>query len=72
LTTPKELKDHQLQEWLVKAMLISESKSLAPLNTVIHAPKLFPFRFEESFLPGHHTGLEYFRQGLDEEMVLLK
>lgn len=66
------IKDQQLKEWMIKAVLISENKSLAPVNTVIRSPKLFPFKFEEPFLPRNGSGLEYFRQGLDEEMVLVK
>jgi hypothetical protein len=68
----KSLKDVQLQEWLIKALLTNEDKKLAPLKTVLRSPKLFPFQFDEPFLPGHLTSLELFRQGLDEEMVLMK
>jgi hypothetical protein len=68
----KGIKDQQLQEWMIKAVLISEGKNMAPLNTVIRSPKLFPFKFEEPFLPRNGSGLEYFRQGLDEEMVFIK
>lgn len=68
----KDIKDQQLQEWMIKAVLTSENKTLAPLNTVTHSPKLFPFRFEESFVPRNESGLEHFRQGLNEEMVLIK
>lgn len=71
LTALKSLKDDQLQEWLIKALLISEGKNLAPLNTVLRSPKLFPFQFEEPFVARHQTNLEFFRQGLDEEMVLM-
>jgi len=72
LTTPKTLSDQQLQEWMIKALLISEGKDLAPLDALIRSPKLFPFHFQEPFEPRHHAGLEYFRQGLDQEMVLMK
>jgi hypothetical protein len=68
----KSLKDVQLQEWLIKALLTSEDKKLAPIKTVLRSPKLFPFQFDEPFLPGQLTNLELFRQGLDEEMVLMK
>ncbi len=72
LAALKSLKDDQLQEWLIKALLTGESKKLAPLKKVLHSPKLFPFQFEEPFLPRQQTSLELFRQGLDEEMVLMK
>jgi hypothetical protein len=68
----KSLNDQQLQEWLIKALLIGDGKAMAPLRTVLRSPKLFPFQFEEPFSPRPHTGLELFRQGLDEEMVLMK
>ena len=72
LATHRTIKDYQLQEWMIKALLICEGKTLAPLNVLTRSPKLFPFLFEEPFLPGHHPGLAYFRQGLDEEMVSMK
>ncbi len=72
LSTSKSLKDQQLQEWLIKALLVGEGKNLAPLRTLLRSPKLFPFQFEEPFSPRPQAGLELFRQGLDEEMVLLK
>jgi hypothetical protein len=72
LPEKKDLKDRQLQEWLIKSLLISEGKKLAPVNTIIRSPKLFPFRFEEPFKPEDNSRLEFFRQGLDEEMALLK
>jgi hypothetical protein len=72
LSSSKSLKDQQLQEWLIQALLLGEGKNIAPLKTVLRSPKLFPFRFEEPFSPGQHSGLELFRQGLDEEMVLMK
>ena len=72
LSETKNLKDHQLQEWLIKAFLISEGKTLAPVNTIIRSPKLFPFKFEEPFRSENSSDLEFFRQGLDEEMVMLK
>ncbi|HBG75213.1 MAG: hypothetical protein A2X25_12820 [Chloroflexi bacterium GWB2_49_20] len=72
LSASKSLIDQQLQEWLMKALLISEGKNIAPLKTVLRSPRLFPFQFEEPFIPGQHSGLELFRQGLNEEMVMLK
>ena len=68
----RNIMDPQLQEWLIKALLISEGRKLAPLATVLHSPKLFPFCFDEPILPSRSTGLEFFRQGLDEEMVMMK
>jgi hypothetical protein len=72
LSETKNLEDHQLQKWLIKAFLISEEKTLAPVNTIIRSPKLFPFTFEEPFRSENSSDLEFFRQGLDEEMVMLK
>jgi hypothetical protein len=72
LSETKNLKDHRLQEWLIKAFLISEGKTLAPVNTIIRSPRLFPFTFEEPFQSENYSDLEFFRQGLDEEMVMIK
>lgn len=71
-TVLKNLKDRQLQEWLIKALLVSDGKTLAPLNSVLRSPKLFPFQFEEPILPERKSSLEFFRQGLDEEMVSIR
>lgn len=72
LPEKKDLRDLQLQEWVIKSLLISEGKKLAPVNTIIRSPKLFPFRFEEHFRSENYSDLEFFRQGLDEEMVMIK
>jgi len=72
LSAPKELQEQELQEWLIKAILLSDGKTIAPLYILTRSPKLYPFRFAEHFQPRSQTDLEYFRQGLDEEMVLLK
>jgi hypothetical protein len=70
-TKPKELDDQQLQEWIIKALLLHEGKKLAPLQSLVKSPKIFPFRFKNNFIPGSRD-LEVLNQGLNQEMVILK
>ncbi len=72
LSGVKTINDQQMKQWMIKAVLTSESKQMAPLGAIIRSPKLFPFKIEEPYLTRNESSLEYFRQGLDEEMVVLK
>lgn len=59
--------------WLFTAALASSDTKMAPLKALVQSPRLFPFKIETD-LHAIREGdqLEYFRQGLDEEMVMLK
>jgi hypothetical protein len=65
--------DKKLAAWLVEAVLMVSNSSAAPLKALPQSPMLFPFimsRLNSAELEGH-SRLEWFRQGLDEEMVML-
>jgi hypothetical protein len=63
----------RLISWLIEATLLASDKAMAPLKSLIRSPMLFPFALQTSGTFSNHLGpdLEYFRQGLDEEMVIL-
>lgn len=58
----------------IEATLLASDKAMAPLKSLTRSPMLFPFALQTSGTFSNHLGpdLEYFRQGLDEEMVMLR
>ena len=68
------VKDKRLKSWLIEAALIScEFKSL-PLRNVFEKPVFFPFKIKQitSRELESNYRLDFFRHGLDEDMVTLK
>ena len=66
--------DKKLAAWLIEAMLRASGSTAAPLKAIIQHPALFPYvvgPLNIGDLEGHNR-LEWFRQGLDEEMVTLR
>jgi hypothetical protein len=70
----RSVHDKKLATWLVEAVLMASSSSAAPLKALPQNPMLFPFAISplNSIALEGHSRLEWFRQGLDEEMVLLR
>lgn len=69
----RSVHDKKHAAWLVEAVLMASSSSAAPLKALPQSPMLFPFTISplnSTELEGH-SRLEWFRQGLDEEMVML-
>jgi hypothetical protein len=66
--------DKKLAAWLVEATLLAGSSKVAPLRAVTQAPMLFPFSIGPIGMGDleEPDRLEWFRQGLDEEMVMLR
>ena len=65
--------DKKLGAWLIEATLLASGSNSAPLKVVTQTPMLFPFIMSQlsiADLDGHER-LEWFRQGLDEVMVML-
>ncbi len=67
------LQEARIAAWLLAAALTSSGVQMAALKSLAQSPRLFPFQIEA----GRHLieeggPLEYFRQGLDEEMVTVK
>ena len=59
--------------WLFTAILASSDAKMAPLKSLVQSPRIFPFKIEADQRSIRESSqLEYFRQGLDQEMVMLK
>ena len=69
----RSVRDKKLAAWLIEATLLVNGSNVAPLKAIVQSPSLFPFvvgQLSIGDLEGHDR-LEWFRQGLDEEMVML-
>jgi hypothetical protein len=67
------IQNEDISIWLLKVLLFSSKMDIAPLKSLFQSPRLFPFKIEH-FSPTKQQDnqLEFFSQGLDEEMVMLK
>lgn len=70
----KPIKDKRLITWLVEAALISTGLSSIGLRAVIQTPSLFPLRLDLINVNelAVNERLESYRQGLDEDMIMLR
>ncbi len=68
------VEDQQLRTWLVEAVLLANNTSAGNLRTVSQSPLLFPFTMNTlNIIDLSKTKrLEYFRQGLNEDLVALR
>lgn len=59
--------------WLVEAVMLASSQQIASLKGIVQSPMLFPFSFNTYDVTAthQHGRLEFFRQGVNEEMVSL-
>ena len=64
----------RLAAWLVEAAMISSGLSSVSLKTVIQSPSLFPFKLGLSNINELNLNerLEPYRQGLDEDIIMLR
>jgi hypothetical protein len=66
--------DRKLAAWLIEGILRASESPAVPLKAIAQSPALFPFAVGPLSI-GHlegHDRLEWLRQGLDEEMVMLR
>jgi hypothetical protein len=66
--------DKQLAVWLIEAALLAQGTDTRVLQTLLQTPTLFPFRIPRLYaadLKGQGR-VDLFRQGLDEDMVVLR
>jgi hypothetical protein len=70
----RQVSDARLAAWLIEASLVASGLRSGALRALLVAPRLFPFRIPVAMNSKLHLGhrLELFRQGLDEEMVLVR
>ncbi len=73
LQAAQKILDDELASWLLEALLLSSGTDMASLKSLLQSPRLFPFEIVQ-FTPNRKPSnqLDFFRQGLDEEMVMLK
>ncbi len=57
--------------WLVEAIMTASSQQVASLKGIVQSPMLFPFACNTYDVTAtcRHSRLEFFRQGVNEEMV---
>jgi len=70
----RSVTDKKLATWLIEGILLASGSNAAPLKAIVQSSALFPFvvgPLSIGDLEGHNR-LEWFRQGLDEEMVMLR
>jgi hypothetical protein len=66
--------DPNLSAWLIEAILTAGGTEASVFQSIVRSPALFPFEpltFNVSHL-NRSERLEYFRQGLDEDVVMLR
>jgi len=71
---PKRIVEYrELAAWLIEAALVSSGSTSAPLKTIVQAAALFPFTIEQpsGLQLESNIRLDVFRQGLDQDMVML-
>ena len=71
----KFIDEPQLIAWLIRASLHAKGSGVGSLKDLIDSPSLFPFKLEPlraEVLVAATTEIDVFRQGLDEELVMIK
>jgi hypothetical protein len=65
--------DDEVAPWLIEAGLTNCERRARPLRSLLSSPELFPFKLRVSPRQlSMRSGLEVHRQGLDEDIVMLK
>ena len=67
------IKERSVAAWLVEAFMHASSQNITSLKAIAQSPMLFPFKINPYDVTATNSGghLEFFRQGVDEEMVSL-
>jgi hypothetical protein len=73
-TPTLSVNDIRLAEWLIEASLIASGSASGTLRVITQNPALFPFSTESINIRGleSHSRLEILRQGLDEDVIMLR
>lgn len=73
-TPIREIKDERLAAWLIEATLIASGSDTYPFLQLVSSPVLFPFSLMTAAPYDIEVNgrLSLYRQGLDEDMVMLK
>ena len=73
-TATLSVNDTELAQWLIEASLIASGSASSTLKGITKNPALFPFATESISIKGleSHGRLELLRQGLDEDVIMLR
>jgi hypothetical protein len=71
--SPRPVTHRRLVAWLIESVLISNSSTSGSLKSIAQSPSLFPFRINSVNVNDlkENERLELYRQGLDEDIVML-
>jgi hypothetical protein len=64
--------DESLSAWLIEAALRASGSNSVPLKTLINSSSIFPFKIETPPISSLSGRVELLRQGVDEDIVMLK
>ena len=72
--SPRPVTHRRLVAWLIESVLISNSSTSGSLKSIAQAPSLFPFRIDSMNINDlkENERLELYRQGLDEDIIMLR
>ncbi|MEW5865540.1 MAG: hypothetical protein AB1774_01650 [Bacillota bacterium] len=70
----RAIKNEQLAAWLIETTLIASGSEARPLRQLLSSPALFPFSLDAPTSRAVESGgrLLLYRQGLDEDVVVVK
>ena len=73
-TPMRTVRDQKVVVWLVEAALIASGSGSSVLGALVHSPSLFPYDLGlvNAFDLDGNSRLEFLRQGLDEDVVMLR
>jgi hypothetical protein len=68
------LNDSDVSAWLIEATLMASGAETGLLQTIVNSPTLFPFELHGFHINHlrHNERLEYFRQGIDQDVLMLR
>jgi len=73
-TSPRPVTHRKLATWLIESVLLSSSSASGSLKSIAQVPSLFPFKVNSVNTNDlkENKRLESYRQGLDEDIIMLK
>jgi hypothetical protein len=72
-TSPRPVTNRKLAIWLIEPVLLSSNSASGSLKSIAQAPSLFPFKIDSMNINDlkENKRLELYRQGLDEDIIML-
>lgn len=72
MAPPIAITDERLAAWLIEATLRASGLNSVPLKILINSPSFFPFKIETPPILSLSGRVELLRQGVDEDIVMLR